>query len=97
LDRGRGLISRPPLAGGFCPGAELAGANWKIFWKKLLTNPSLCAIISIESEVNIMVEIIDFVLANAESIVSYEVVDYSMDATIVEFTMVNGEKIQKDF
>jgi hypothetical protein len=34
LDRGRGLISRPPLAGGFCPGAELAGANWKIFLKK---------------------------------------------------------------
>ena len=43
-----------------------------------------------------MVEIIDFVLENAESIVSYEIVDYSMDATIVEFTMVNGEKIQKD-
>ena len=44
-----------------------------------------------------MVEIIDFVLANAESIVSYEVIDYSMDATIVEFTMENGEKVQKDF
>lgn len=44
-----------------------------------------------------MVEIIDFVLANADSIVSYEVVDYSMDATIVEFTMINGEKIRRDF
>jgi hypothetical protein len=44
-----------------------------------------------------MVEIIDFVLANAECIVSYEVVDYTMDATIVEFTMVNGEKIQQIF
>ena len=44
-----------------------------------------------------MVEIIDFVLANAESIVSYEVVGYSMDITIVEFTMVNGEKVQIDF
>lgn len=52
---------------------------------------------SVESEVNTMVEIIDFILENAESIVSYEVIDYSMDATIVEFTMVNGEKIQKDF
>ena len=63
----------------------------------LLTNYRTCAIIPVESEVNAMVEIIDFVLANAESIVSYEVVGYSMDATIVEFTMVNGEKIQKDF
>lgn len=44
-----------------------------------------------------MVEIIDFVLANAGSIVSYEIVDYSMDATIVEFTMINGEKIQRVF
>ena len=42
-------------------------------------------------------EIIDFVLANANSIVSYELVDYSMDATIVEFIMVNGEKIRKEF
>ena len=40
-----------------------------------------------------MKEIIEFVLKNAESIESYEVVDYSMDATIVEFTMENGEKI----
>lgn len=40
-----------------------------------------------------MVEVIDFVLANAGSIVSYEVVDYTMDATIVEFTMANGEKV----
>lgn len=62
-----------------------------------LTNNSKCVIIPVESEVSAMVEIIDFVLANAESIVSYEVIDYSMDATIVEFTMVNGEKIQKDF
>ena len=44
-----------------------------------------------------MVEIIDFILTNAESIVSYEVVDYSMDATIVKFIMVNGEKIEKIF
>jgi hypothetical protein len=44
-----------------------------------------------------MVEIIDFVLANAEFIISYEVVGYSMDATLVEFTMKNGEKIQKMF
>ena len=36
-----------------------------------------------------MVEIIDFILTNAESIVSY--------ATIVKFTMVNGEKIEKIF
>ena len=42
-------------------------------------------------------EIIDFVLANANSIVSYELIDYSMDVTIVEFTMVNGEKIRKEF
>jgi hypothetical protein len=46
---------------------------------------------------NTMIEIIDFILANAESIVSYEIIDYSMDATIVEFTIVNGEKIQKEF
>lgn len=44
-----------------------------------------------------MIEIIDFVLANAEAIVSYKIVDYTMDATIVEFTMVNGEKIQQIF
>lgn len=42
-------------------------------------------------------EVIDFVLANANSIVSYELIDYSMDVTIVEFTMVNGEKIRKEF
>ena len=41
-----------------------------------------------------MIEMIDFILANAESIVSYKVVDYVMDETIVEFTMINGEKIQ---
>ena len=41
--------------------------------------------------------IIDFILANANSIVSYELIDYSMDATIVEFTMINGEKIRKEF
>ena len=62
-----------------------------------MTNHQEYAIIHTESEVRIMVEIIDFVLANAESIVSYRVVDYSMDATIVEFTMENGEKVQKDF
>ena len=44
-----------------------------------------------------MVEIIDFVLTNAENIVTYKVVGYSMDATIVEFTMTNGEKIEKIF
>jgi hypothetical protein len=40
-----------------------------------------------------MVEVIDFILANAKSIVSYEIVDYTMDATVVEFTMANGEKV----
>ena len=65
--------------------------------KNPLTNRPSYDIIPVESEVSAMVEIIDFVLANAESIVSYEVIDYSMDATIVEFTMVNGEKVQKDF
>jgi hypothetical protein len=44
-----------------------------------------------------VMEIIDFILTNAEFIVSYEVVNYSMDITIVEFTMVNGEKIEKIF
>lgn len=44
-----------------------------------------------------MVEIIDFVLANAEFIVSYEIINYSMNISTIEFTMMNGEKIQKDF
>ena len=44
-----------------------------------------------------MAEIIDFVLANAEFIVSYEIISYSMNTSTVEFTMTNGEKIQKDF
>ena len=44
-----------------------------------------------------MVAIIDFILMNAKSIVSYEIIDYSMGLAVVEFTMVNGEKIQKDF
>ena len=44
-----------------------------------------------------MAEIIDFVLANAEFIVSYEIISYSMNTSTVEFTMMNGEKIQKDF
>ena len=44
-----------------------------------------------------MAEIIDFVLANAEFIVSYEIINYSMDITTIEFTMTDGEKIQKDF
>ena len=44
-----------------------------------------------------MVDIIDFVLANAESIAYYEVISYSMDVCVVEFTMVNGEKILMDF
>lgn len=44
-----------------------------------------------------MVEILDFVLANAERIVSYEIVDYTMDVTVVEFTMADGEKIEKIF
>lgn len=44
-----------------------------------------------------MVKIIDFVLANAESIAGYEIIGYSMGITVVEFTMVNGEKIQKGF
>lgn len=44
-----------------------------------------------------MTEIIDFVLANAEFIVDYEIIGYSMDITVVEFTMTNGEKIKKVF
>jgi hypothetical protein len=44
-----------------------------------------------------MVEIIDFVLANANRIVSYEIIDYTMDITVVEFTMADGEKIEKIF
>ena len=48
-------------------------------------------------EVNTVVEIIDFILMNAKSIVSYEIIDYSMNVAVVEFTMINGEKIQKDF
>ena len=44
-----------------------------------------------------MVEIIDFVLANAESIVDYEIINYSMDIAVIEFTMANGEKIKKTF
>jgi hypothetical protein len=44
-----------------------------------------------------MTEIIDFVLANAESIVDYEIINYSIDIVIIEFTMVNGEKIKKIF
>lgn len=44
-----------------------------------------------------MTEIIEFVLNNAKSIVSYEIINYSMDISIVEFTMNNGEKIQINF
>ena len=44
-----------------------------------------------------MIAIIDFILANAESIVNYEIIGYSMGITVIEFTMVNGEKIQKAF
>lgn len=44
-----------------------------------------------------MIKIIDFVLANAKSIVDYEIIGYSMNITVVEFTMANGEKIQKGF
>lgn len=43
------------------------------------------------------IEIIDFMLENAEHIVSYEFVDYAMDATIVDFIMDTGEKIRKMF
>ena len=42
-----------------------------------------------------MVEVIDFILANANSIVSYEVIDYNMDVTIIEFSMTNGEKVRQ--
>ena len=42
-----------------------------------------------------MVEVIDFILANAKSIVSYEVIDYNMDVTIIEFSMANGEKVRQ--
>ena len=65
--------------------------------KKPLTNAKIYAIIITESEVKIMTEIIDFVLANAEFIVSYEIINYSMNISTIEFTMMNGEKIQKDF
>ena len=65
--------------------------------EKPLTNAKIYAIIITESEVKIMVEIIDFVLANAEFIVSYEIINYSMNISTIEFTMMNGEKIQKDF
>ena len=41
-----------------------------------------------------MVEIIDFILANAKSIVSYEVIECNMDVTFIEFSMANGEKVQ---
>ena len=41
-----------------------------------------------------MIEIIDFVIQNAEAIVSYEVVDYHLDGYVVEFIMTNGEKVQ---
>jgi hypothetical protein len=64
-----------------------------------LTKTTPCSIINLtkgKEKVSIM-EIIDFILTNAEFIVSYEVVNYSMDITIVEFTMVNGEKIEKIF
>lgn len=44
-----------------------------------------------------MTEIIEFVLNNAKSIVSYEIINYSMDISIVEFTMNSGEKIQINF
>ena len=44
-----------------------------------------------------MTEIIDFVLANAEFIADYEIINYSMDIAIIEFTMKNGEKIKKIF
>lgn len=44
-----------------------------------------------------MVKIIDFVLTNAKSIVDYEIIGYSMGVTVIEFTMANGEKIQKGF
>ena len=42
-----------------------------------------------------MVEVIDFILANAKSIVSYEVIDYNMDVTVIEFSMANGEKVRQ--
>lgn len=44
-----------------------------------------------------LTEIIDFVLANEEFIVDYEIINYSMDIVIIKFTMANGEKIEKIF
>ncbi len=44
-----------------------------------------------------MIDIIDFVLANADSIAYYEVISYSMYVCVVEFTLVDGEKILMDF
>ena len=43
---------------------------------------------------NERIEVIDFVLANAEAIVSYKVEGYYIDEYLVEFTLVNGEKVK---
>lgn len=43
------------------------------------------------------IEIIDFMLENAGHIISYNFVDYTMDSTIVDFTMDTGEIIRKIF
>ena len=44
-----------------------------------------------------MIEIIDFIFENMKFIASYEIINSSMNTTIVEFTMLDGEKIQKVF
>ena len=45
-----------------------------------------------------MAEIINFVLANAESIVSYEISYYHLDnCYVVEFTMRDGKKVQINY
>ena len=71
----------------------------KIFFKKTIDKWHIICytIIKIKKGDKKMVEIIDFILENVENIQGYNLVGYSMDATIVEFIMKNGEKIQKDF
>jgi hypothetical protein len=48
----------------------------------------------IKKMLNERIEVIDFVLANAEAIVSYKVVAYCIDEYLVEFTLINGEKVK---
>ena len=41
-----------------------------------------------------MEELLQFIFENFGKIASWEIVDYTMDATVVELTMLDGEKIQ---